>query len=128
MLRYPALIDGEKGAYGVVFPDMDGVVAMGATIDDAIRNAEDSLRDYARSCDERGDQLAAPTDLEDVEVPAGSTLTSIALIRPGGKPVRINLFVEEGTLAFIDGEAKRRGMTRTAYIGWMADRVAQVGG
>jgi predicted RNase H-like HicB family nuclease len=128
MLRYPALIDGEKGAYGVVFPDMDGVVAMGGTVDDAIRNAEDSLRDYARSCDERGEQLATPTALEHVEVPEGSTLTTIPLIRPGGRPVRINLFVEEGTLAFIDGEAKRRGMTRTAYIGWMADRVAEMGG
>jgi predicted RNase H-like HicB family nuclease len=128
MLRYPALIDGEKGAYGVVFPDMDGVVAMGETLDEAIRNAEDSLRDYARSCDELGEQLAVPSDLESIQVPDGSTLTSIALIRPGGKPVRINLFVEEGTLAFIDSEAKRRGMTRTAYVGWMAGRVAQMGG
>lgn len=128
MLRYPALIDGEKGGYGVVFPDMDGVVAMGETVDEAIRNAEDALRDYARSCEERGEQLTPPSDLESVKVPAGSSLTSIPLIRPGGKPVRINLFVEEGTLAFIDSEAKRRGMTRTAYVGWMADRVAQMGG
>ena len=28
MLRYPALIDGEDGAYGVTFPDLPGVVAM----------------------------------------------------------------------------------------------------
>jgi len=31
MLRYPALIDGEKGAYGVTFPDLPGIVAMGET-------------------------------------------------------------------------------------------------
>ena len=71
ILRYPALIDGEKGAYSAVFPDMDGVVAMGATVDEAIRNAEDSLLDYARSRDERGEQLAVPSAQEDVEVPAG---------------------------------------------------------
>ncbi|MGQ3211704.1 MAG: type II toxin-antitoxin system HicB family antitoxin [Shinella sp.] len=128
MFRYPALIDGEAGAYGVAFPDLDGVVAMGETIDAALLNAEDSLRDYARSCDELGTQLARPSPLEAVEVPAGATLTAVPLIRPGGKPVRINLFLEEGTLAFIDGEAKRRAMTRTAYIGWMANRVAQMGG
>ena len=128
MFRYPALIDGHKGAYGVVFPDLDGVVAMGETIDEALLNAEDSLRDYARSCQELGEQLKAPSAPEDIEVPEGSTLTSVPLIQPGGKPVRINLFVEEGTLAFIDGEAKRRKMTRTAFVGWMASRVAQMGG
>lgn len=128
MLRYPALIDGEKGGYGIVFPDMDGVVAMGKTLDEALRNAEDSLRDYAQSCDQRGEQLAIPTAIEDVEVPEGSALTSIPLIRPGGKPIRINLFLDEGTLGFIDGEAKRREMTRTAYITWMAARIAQMGG
>ena len=127
-LRYPALIDGAAGSYGVVFPDLDGVVAMGETVDEALLNAEDSLRDYARNCDELGKPLAAPTPLEAIEVPMGSALTSVPLIRPGGKPVRINLFLEEGTLAFIDGEAKRRKMTRTAYIGWMANRIAQMGG
>ena len=30
MARYPALIDGEKGTYGVTFPDLPGIVAMGA--------------------------------------------------------------------------------------------------
>ena len=29
MVRYPALIDGEKGNYGVTFPDLPGIVAMG---------------------------------------------------------------------------------------------------
>ena len=38
-MRYPALIDGEAGAYGVVFPDLPGCVAMGSTIDEALGNA-----------------------------------------------------------------------------------------
>ena len=39
MTRYPALIDGETGAYGVTFPDLPGIVAMGATLDEALLNA-----------------------------------------------------------------------------------------
>ena len=31
MIQYPALIDGEKGAYGVTFPNLPGIVAMGKT-------------------------------------------------------------------------------------------------
>ena len=44
MARYPALIDGEKGAYGVTFPDLPGIVAMGASVDEALANAEEALR------------------------------------------------------------------------------------
>ena len=41
-VRYPALINGEKGAYGVSFPDLPGIVAMGDTIDEALMNAEEA--------------------------------------------------------------------------------------
>ena len=51
MSRYPAFVDGEVGAYGVTFPDLPGIVAMGETVDDALLNAEEALRDY---CDGDG--------------------------------------------------------------------------
>ena len=36
MARYPAPINGERGAYGVMFPDLPGIVAMGNSVDDAL--------------------------------------------------------------------------------------------
>ncbi len=36
--------------------------------------------------------------------------------------------LDEGVAAFIESEARRRGMTRTAYVEWMARRVAEMGG
>ena len=48
MTRYPAWIDGEPGAYGVSFPDLPGIVAMGTTVDEALLHAEEALRDYVR--------------------------------------------------------------------------------
>lgn len=128
MIRYPAFLDGEAGAYGVVFPDLDGIVAMGETIDEAILNAEESLRDAALDTERDGKTLAAPTPMEKVAVPVGSTLTSIPLIRESGKPVRANMMLDENVLAFIDAEAKRRSMTRTAYVSYMTRRIAQMGG
>ncbi|MCF1485566.1 MULTISPECIES: type II toxin-antitoxin system HicB family antitoxin [Rhizobium/Agrobacterium group] len=128
MIRYPALIDGEAGAYGICFPDIDGVVAMGETIDAAILNAEEALRDYAIDIKRDGQELATPTPMEKVEVPAGSTLTSIPLIITSGKAVRANMLLDEGVVSFIDNEAKRRGMTRTAYVSYMTQRMAQMGG
>ncbi len=43
MARYNGLMDGTKGNYGVVIPDLPGCTAMGRTIDEAIRNADFSL-------------------------------------------------------------------------------------
>jgi HicB_like antitoxin of bacterial toxin-antitoxin system len=46
-LSYTGLIDGKAGAYGVVFPNFPGCVAIGATIDEAVRNAADAMCDSA---------------------------------------------------------------------------------
>ena len=128
MIRYPALIDGDEGAYGVVFPDIPGVGAMGNTVDEALLNAEDALRDYAIEAEKDGEQLAEPSPFQTIETPIGSQLTTISLIRTSGKSVRAGLTLDEGVAEFIDSEARRRGMTRKAYITWMTRRIAAMGG
>ena len=127
-LRYTALVDGREGAYGVVFPDLPGCVAMGYTVEDALINAEDALRDYTLDADQDGENLPEPSPFQSIDVPKGSQLVSIPLIRVSGRKVRANLTLDEGVAAFIDSEARRRKMTRTAYITWMARRIAQMGG
>ena len=128
MSRYPAWIDGEQGAYGVSFPDLPGIVAMGTTVDEALLHAEEALRDYVIETERDGEPITPPTSLEHVETPSEYTLVSVPLIRLSGRSVRANLTLDEGVAAFIDGEARRREMTRTAYIEWMARRIAQTGG
>ena len=128
MIRYPALVDGEEGAYGVVFPDIPGVAAMGRTVDEAMLNAEGALQDYAIEAERDGEDLASPSPLQSVETPSGNQLVSIPLIRPSGKSVRAGLTLDEDVAAFIDSEARRRGMTRKTYITWMVRRIAAMGG
>ena len=128
MTRYPALIDGASGAYGVTFPDLPGIVAMGATLDEALLNAEEALRDHAAETEKDGEPIIAPSLLENVSPAAGSTLVTVPLLRLSGRSVRANLALDEGVVAFIDGEARRRRMTRTAFVEWMARRIAQEGG
>ena len=79
MIRYPALIDGQEGAYGVVFPDIPGVAAMGQTVDEALLNAEDALRDYAVETGRDGEELARPSPFETIDTPSGNRLVSIAI-------------------------------------------------
>ena len=80
-MRYPALIDGESGAYGVAFPDLPGCVAMGRTMDEAMENAEKALRDWIDSMEGAGLPVATPGALETISVPEGSALTLVALAR-----------------------------------------------
>ena len=130
MDRYPAFVehDEDTGLYGVVFPDLTGIVAMGESFDEALMNAEAALRDCIEIMDEPGWSYAEPSKAHEVEVPAGNVLVSIPLIRPSPETVRANLYLEADVLAFIDGEAKRRNMTRKSYVTWMARRVAAMGG
>ena len=127
-MRYPALIEREAGVVGIVFPDLPGCVAAADSIDEALVNAEDVLRDWIDVAEEDGRSVPPPSALEDVRVPAGCALVSIPLVRPSGVPVRANLSLDSGVAAFIDSERKRRGMTRRAYVEWMARRIAQMGG
>ena len=124
MVKYPALLDGEEGAYGVVFPDIPGVVAMGSTVDQAILNAEDALRDYAIEAEKDGETLASPSPFQDIETPRGSQLISVPLIRLSGKSIRAGLTLDRDVAEFIDSEARRRNMTRKAYVTWIVRRIA----
>lgn len=79
MIHYPALIDGEEGAYGVIFPDLPGVCAMGATVADALRNAAAALQDYALEAERDGEPLALPSVMQSITPPAGNRLVSVPL-------------------------------------------------
>lgn len=130
MARYPALIDGAKGAYGVAFPDLPGVVAMGGTLESAMLNAEAALQDAALEAERDGIALSPPSALEDVDVPVGSALSSILLVRaaPARRSVRLNLTLDAAVADIITSEADRRGMSRKRYVEWMTRRLAQIGG
>ena len=74
MTHYPAWIDGEQGTYGVSFPDLLGIVAMGTTVDEALMHAEEALRDYVIEAERAGEAITPPSAIERVETPAGHTL------------------------------------------------------
>ena len=75
--RYPAFVDGEAGAYGVTFPDLPGIVAMGETMGDALVHAEEALRDYVTETERDGAQVAEASPMESVTPPEGSVLVAI---------------------------------------------------
>ncbi len=130
-MRYFVLIDGKARAYGVTFPDLPGCAAMGKTVDAAIANTGEALRDWVEVTEANGEAVPAPRSFEDLrgdpEVTAalavGASLAVVPLVRQTGRPVKANLSIDAGVLAAIDEEAARRKLTRSAFVELMARRI-----
>jgi len=55
-MTYVALVDGKKGAYGVVVPDLPGCTSAGKTVDAAYHNAIEAVQLWV----EAGGKLPRP--------------------------------------------------------------------
>jgi predicted RNase H-like HicB family nuclease len=123
MARYIALIDGEPGAFGVVFPDCPGCTAMGATLDEALAAAGEALADWTGDVRAEKDlpeprsvtELRADPDIR-AALAEGAALAVVPLILEAGRPARANLSLDAGLLAAIDEAAAARGVTRSAFL------------
>ncbi len=80
-MQYPVLIESEEGVYGVVFPDLPGCVAVGLTMDEALRNAEEAVRDWIECTEEAGEYVPDPSAPGTIDVPSDCTLGSVTLVR-----------------------------------------------
>lgn len=129
MSRYTVLIDGKAGAYGVIFPDLPGCTAMGATIDEALRNAVESLRHWVEIVSAKGTAIPEPRSPDAIradarfadDFAAGATLGSVTLVRKLGRTVKANLSLDSGVLAEIDAMANRLGISRSAMVEKLAE-------
>ena len=129
MSRYTVLIDGKAGDYGVIFPDLPGCTAMGATIDEALRNAVESLRHWVEIVSARRKDIPEPRSPDAIradarfadDFAAGATLGSVMLVRKLGRTVKANLSLDSGVLAEIDATASRLGISRSAMVEKLAE-------
>ena len=123
-VRYFALIDGEPGAHGVVFPDLPGCTAMGASLDEAIAAAADALADWAETVEEDGRTLPAARPAEELRHDAevaealagGASLEAFMLVRTSGRSAQTNLSLDAGVVAALDAAARTRGVTRSVMV------------
>lgn len=127
-MYYHALIDGGDGAWGVVFPDLPGCTAMGDTVEEALANAQEALRDWAEARKSGGlgvpEARSSSELMHDEEVrealSEGSVFARVLLVEDLGRPVKANMSIDSGVLSAIDSTAKRLGVTRSALVERMA--------
>src|SRR5580704_859433 len=113
MSRFVALVDGHAGAYGVVVPDLPGCSSGGATIDEALINAQEAAGLWADEMLAQGGEIPIPRTIEaavaDPEIAAaigdGAALALVPLVRDSGRPTRANISLDRGLLDAIDEAA-----------------------
>ncbi len=129
-MRFIALVHKDPDScYGVSFPDVPGCISAGDTLDEALTNAVDALSGHIRLMEADGDALPSPRTLEDIatdtnfaEDLAGAIITAVPLVRDRGSTTRINVSLDLGLLEAIDGLAKQRSQTRSAFLASAARR------
>lgn len=129
-MRFIAFVHKEPDScYGVSFPDVPGCTSAGDTLDDALANAVDALSGHIRMMQADGDPLPTPRSLEDIsadplaaEDMQGAIISAVPLVRDRGSTTRINVSLDLGLLEAIDGLAKERSQTRSAFLASAARR------
>lgn len=125
MTHYAALIDkAADGSFGVTFPDAPGCTSAGATLEEAAANAVAALRDWIEVLEGKGTPLAAPRSLDAItadpevkaDLSAGAILVAVPVVARRGRTVRVQVTMDEGTLAAIDAAAARSGETRSGFL------------
>ncbi len=123
-MHYVAFLhDDDDPGFGISFPDFPGCVSDGDTVDDTLRRGAEALSFHVEGMMADGQPIPRPRSLQDIrsderlaEWREGATIAFVPLILDKGSPRRINVSLDFGLLRAIDEEAKRRGMTRSAFL------------
>lgn len=120
MTHYIALVHkDETSAFGVQFPDVPGCFSAADEMDDLVAKAmealslwgEDQSMPQARSIDVLKKDKSIKRELAE-----GAFLVSVPFIENDARVVSANISLERGVLKAIDFEAKRRKLTRSAFL------------
>jgi hypothetical protein len=106
-----------------------GCTSAGDTLDEALTNAVDALSGHIRLMEADGEATPTPRTLEVLnsdpdfaEDLKGAIISAVPLVRDRGSTTRINVSLDLGLLEAIDGLAKQRSQTRSAFLASAARR------
>ena len=107
---YPAIVERAGDAFSVFFPDLPGCTSAGATIHEAVENAEEALSGHLLECARHGDEIAEASQVDAIEADPDVDEVARFLVRGElpGKSKRINITLDEGLVAAIDKVAVNR--------------------
>lgn len=120
MPTYIAIIHKDaESDYGVSFPDFPGCITAGETLDEAKDMAIEALSGHAQCLLEDGETIPPPSSLETIMADpdfADGVAFLVSVSLPSHKVVRVNISVPADDLKIIDALAKKKGISRSAFL------------
>lgn len=122
MFRYYTAIvhKDEDSAWGAYFPDIEGVFSAADEEKDIRKNLIEALELAFEGRSDLPKQRGIDDLQRDAEIRKdildGAFFYNVPIVARTGRTVRANITMDAGELAAIDTEAKRRGLTRSAFL------------
>lgn len=118
-----ALVHGERGAFGVSFPDFPGCVSGGKTISEALRRAPEALASHIEAMTDEGFSMPEVRELDVIKADpefeedfSGAVLTAAVEAELTGRASRLNISMDEHLVARIDKRARELGESRSGFL------------
>jgi predicted RNase H-like HicB family nuclease len=118
---YPAVLErGERGVFGVWFPDFPGVITAAATQEEAMAEAEAALAQGAEDLAFEGRTMPEPTAFDRIALPHGCDVVALVAVGldPPDQSERVNVYLPKSLLKRVDRSAKELGMSRSSFFGF----------
>ncbi|MDR0247640.1 MAG: type II toxin-antitoxin system HicB family antitoxin [Burkholderiales bacterium] len=122
-MRYPIAIEpgDAKHDYGVVVPDLPGCFSAGATLDEAIQNANEAILLHIDGLLEDNEPVPVPSVVE--RYAKNKTykgwiwaVAEVDMNQLDDSAERVNITVPKRALRIIDEAAKRNGESRSGFL------------
>ncbi len=118
-MQYIAYLHKEKKSdFGVSFPDFPGCITAGRTLEEAHRLAVEALRMHIEGMLADGETIPEPStlDLLAEDCTLKNAVAFLVSVDVKDRVERFNITARKSQMDEIDRLAKKRGMTRSAYI------------
>jgi predicted RNase H-like HicB family nuclease len=127
MTQYIALLHKRRRkGYGVSFPDFPGCIAIGNDLETALREAAEALAFHVEGMREDGQKAPKPRTLEQIRADRedwieweNAIVTTVPLLPPEGRRLRVQITMDERLLSRIDAVSKNR----SAFVSEAARRM-----
>ena len=123
MTQYVGILEGDGKVWSIRIPDVPGCHGGGDSSDTALADTISALREVAALYAADGIGLRPPRTMHEVKAdpdaefdPTTETLVMIPLLLDKARSMKANISLDAGLLEQIDAEAKRRGITRSAFL------------
>jgi predicted RNase H-like HicB family nuclease len=127
---FAAIHKDAKSDYTALFPGVPGCITAGSTVEELEAMAREALQGHLNAARDFGEPVPAPLDLKAVQghedARGAAFFLAVAVEVESGKASRLNITMPEDLVAEVDAYARRRGLTRSAFLAKAARQAMHV--